>query len=79
MLEDTNHDWLAAIGIIHNPEPVLCPSNGNIQAFELSRPKSKAYVQKTDFVTDLVDKWCIFRVPYLMLIIIYKILPETVE
>jgi hypothetical protein len=61
VLEDTNHDWLAAIGIIHNPEPVLCPSNCNIQAFELPRPKSKpSDVWKIDFVTDLVDKRCIF-------------------
>ena len=37
--ENTNHDWLTGIGIVHNPDPVLCPSNGDIQAFEL--PKSE--------------------------------------
>jgi hypothetical protein len=81
-LDDTNHDWFAAIGIVHNPEPVLCPSNGDIQTFELPEPKSKLLmsgVWKTDFVTGLVDKRCIFRVPYLMLAIIHKILPEIIE
>jgi hypothetical protein len=33
----TDHDRLASVGIVHNPEPVFGPGNGNIQTFELSK------------------------------------------
>jgi hypothetical protein len=41
-LGSTNHDWFGLFGIVHNPEPVLCPSEGDIQTFELPKLGSKA-------------------------------------
>jgi hypothetical protein len=34
-LESTDHDWLALFRIVHNPKPVLCPSNRDIETFKL--------------------------------------------
>ncbi len=80
MLESTNHDWLTGIIIIDNPEPVLCPSNGNIQTFELQRLESKSSdALKADAVTDLMDKRCILRLGQFILALVCQILPEIVE
>ena len=34
-LESTNHDWLALFRIVHNPVPVLCPRDRDIETFKL--------------------------------------------
>lgn len=61
MLKSTNHDGLAGIGVVDNPESVLRPGNGDIEAFKLRRLGSKSSdALKTDGVTDLMDKRCVF-------------------
>ena len=60
-MKNTNHDGLAGIGVVDNPESVLRPGNGDIEAFKLQWLGGKSSdVLKTDAVTDLMDKGCVF-------------------
>jgi len=59
-LKSTNHDGLAGIGVVDNPESALRPGNGDIETFKLRRQGGKCSdVLKADAVTDLMDKGCV--------------------
>lgn len=70
----------AGIGVVDNPESVLRPGNGHIEALELRRLGSKSSdALKTNAVSDLMDKGCVFCVLQFMLVLVCQILPEFIE